>query len=190
MDIVLRRQFRSLGFTWVDSTLHGDTPGFYDPSYFTNPNVACFANYVQAIAVYKCPAERTVFKHGEKTDEKLRSYSMNSLVASLELGRASPFQRTGDLRVPSETFLFIDVEPASICHTPFLVPLTLNSAWFHAPGGMHAKATVLSYTDGHTESHKFYLPGTRGVMASSPHPPPTDKRDVEWLRKKGNPEAN
>ena len=178
------------GLPWVDSTVHGDTPGFYDPKYLTDPKVASFANYVQAPLVYKCAAERTVFKHGSTTEEKLRSYAMNSLMASPKLGPANPFQRTDDVQRPTETFLLIDTEPASICFTPFLVPTTEAARWFQAPGGMHSKASVLSYADGHAEAHKWNLPGARGIMEGNPHPPTTDKKDVEWLRRKATHEWN
>ncbi len=178
------------GVPWVDSTVHGDTPGFYDPKYFTDPKGAAFANYIQAVPVYKCPGERTVFKHGTTTEEKLRSYAMNSFMASPKLGAARPFQRTTDVQMPTETFLFIDTEPASICYTPFLVPPTEASRWFQAPGGMHGKASLLSYADGHVETHKWNLPGSRGIMEGNPHPPATDKKDVEWLRRKATHEWN
>ncbi len=178
------------GAPWVDSTIHGDTAGFYDPKYFTDPKVASFANYVQAVAVYKCAAERTVFKHGTTTEEKLRSYAMNSLMASPKLGLAHPFQRTSDVQRPTETFLFIDTEPASICFTPFLIPMTDTVSWFQAPGGLHDKASLLSYADGHAEAHKWNRPGIRGILEIDPHPPATDRRDVEWLRKKATHEWN
>ncbi len=178
------------GVPWVDSTVHGDTPGFFDPKYLIDPKVASFGNYVQVALVYKCAAERTVFKHETKTEEKLRSYAMNSLMASPKLGVARPFERTSDLQLPTETFLLIDTEPASICYTPFLVPATETARWFQAPGGMHGKASMLSYADGHAGAHKWNLPGSRGLMAGNPHPPATDRKDVEWLRKKATHEWN
>ncbi len=178
------------GVPWVNSSVHGDTPGFYDPRFLTDPKVASFASYVQTFQVYKCAAERTVFKHGAKTEEKLRSYAMNSLMASPKLGTARPFELTSDIRLPTETFLLIDTEPASICFTPILVPMANGGLWFQAPGGMHDQASMISYADGHAASHKWHLPGNRGILETDPHPAPTDRRDVEWLRKRSTHEWN
>src|SRR3954467_14537685 len=67
--------------SWVDSTVHGDTPGMWDTNYFTDPKRAAFAKYMKVLGIYKCPAERTVFKRpGGKSVPKLRSVSMNDYI--------------------------------------------------------------------------------------------------------------
>src|SRR5687768_8754371 len=47
--------------SWVDSTVHGDTQGFWDTNYLTDPKRAAFARYHKQYMIYRCPAERTVF---------------------------------------------------------------------------------------------------------------------------------
>src|SRR5262245_23745957 len=65
------------GLNWVESTVHGATPGFINTNAFIDPRRAAFAPYLSTLAVYKCPAERTVYRLGNRRVPKLRSYSMN-----------------------------------------------------------------------------------------------------------------
>jgi len=180
--------------TWVEATIHGNTPGFTNPDYFTDPKVASFANYIKPVNTYRCAAERTVFKVGSKTVPKLRSYSMSDYFtpALQEAPRspvgttALPFFRNEQVLSPAETFVFADVEPASICFTPFRVPTSDSEQWFNAPGAMHANGGTLAFADNHVESHRWFKPSNRAPTTGSPHPSPTDKRDVQWLRRKAH----
>jgi hypothetical protein len=100
----------------------------------------------------------------------------------------TPLRRAPDVQNPSKTFVFIDVEPASICFGAFRVPVFDFVPWFNAPGAMHSKAAVLSFSDGHVESHKWRTPSNRGVMQGLPHPAVTDTNDVAWLRRRAHHE--
>lgn len=179
---------------WVDSTIHGQTPGFTDTSYLTDPKRAAFAKYIRAVEVYRCPAERTVFRRGRTPVPKIRSYSMNDYITPpgppgqnfRQQTGAMLFRKGTDLMRPSNTFVFTDVEPASICFTPFHVPDSDGAGWFNAPGAMHGKGTVLSFADGHTESKKWKRPAMRSPLTGSPHPPPSDRTDVAWLRRRAH----
>ncbi len=71
---------------------------------------------------------------------------------------------------PSNTFVFIDVEPGSICFTPFRIPDSDTQPWFSAPGAMHAKGTALTFADGHAEWHNWDSPGNSWALASSGTP--------------------
>ena len=177
---------------WVESTIHGDTPGFTDPSYLNDPKKAAFAKYVKTIDIYRCPAEKTTFRRSGRTAlPKLRSYSMNDFMTPPGPGRSDPrgplqLFRGSDVLQPSTTFIFTDVEPASICFTPFRVPMSDNETWFNAPGAMHSRGTVLSFSDGHTESKRWKKPSLRAPLSASPHPSPTDRADVYWLRRRAH----
>ena len=180
--------------TWVEGTIHGDTPGFTDPSYLVDPKKAAFAPYISAAATYRCPAEHSIFKRPKGPVEKVRSYSMSDFMSppnaeepmrgNVPKGYPAPFQRGSEILSPSMTFAFIDVEPGSICFTPFEVPVNDTAQWFSAPGAMHLRNASLSFADGHTESHRWKKPSNRKVLvAGLPHPSPTDKDDVYWLRR-------
>ena len=183
--------------TWVEGTIHGDTPGFTDPNALIDKRRAAFAQYISTAATYKCPAERSTYKHGRTIVDKIRSYSMSDFMAppnaeepmrgTIPKGYPFPFQRGAEILDPANTFAFIDVEPGSICFTPFEIPTSDNNQWFSAPGAMHGKGAVLSFSDGHTESHRWRKPSNRKVLTSNmPHPSPSDKNDVFWLRRRAH----
>lgn len=178
--------------SWVDSTVHGDTAGFTDTDYLINPKRAAFARYIRDARVYKCPAEKTVFKRpGGKSVPKIRSISMNDYITPPGGGsQGLPFHffTIYDIREPSTTFAFIDVEPASICYTPFRIPENDSAPFFSAPGAMHAKGATLTFADGHAETKRWKKPTNRAPLAGngSPHPSPSDRRDVMWLRRRAH----
>ncbi len=176
--------------SWVDSTVHGDTPGWSDPNYLIDPKRAAFAKYLRTVEVYRCPAEKTVFRRpGGRTVPKLRSYSMNDYITPPgqgSWGARYHFRRTTDMVSPATTFVFIDSEPGSICYTPFRIPESDSQPWFTAPGAMHARGTALTFSDGHAESKKWKRPSFRAPANGSPHPSPSDRVDVTWLRRRAH----
>jgi len=179
--------------TWVEGTIHGNTAGFTNPDYFLNPKFAAFAPYIHTVECYRCPAEKTMFKSGKTLLPKLRSCSMSDFFTPAlqetsggPRNLPKPYFRLDEIQAPSRTFLFIDVEPASICFTPFRVPTSDSEQWFNAPGALHSKAAVLSFADNHVEAHHWLKGSNRAPLAANPHPSPTDKRDVQWLRRRSH----
>jgi prepilin-type N-terminal cleavage/methylation domain-containing protein len=176
--------------SWVDSTIHGDTPGMWDPSYLIDPKRAAFARYLRDVRVYKCPGEKTVFKRpGGRTVPKLRSVSMNDYISPPgggSRGLAYHFRKASEMLNPSQTFVFIDAEPGSMCFTPFRIPDFDTEPWFTAPGAMHARGTGITFADGHTETKKWKKPSYRAPSNNSPHPSPSDRTDVMWLRRRAH----
>jgi prepilin-type N-terminal cleavage/methylation domain-containing protein len=184
------RQNATSNPSWVDSTVHGDTPGFWDTAYLLDPNRAAFARYIRDAQIYRCPAERTVFKRpGSRPLPKIRSYSMNDYITPVgggSQGTQYHYVRAADMLVPSKTFIFIDAEPGSICYTPFRIPETDDTPWFTAPGAMHANGTGVTFSDGHAESKRWRKPTKRPPTNLNPHPSPSDRADVIWLRRRAH----
>jgi prepilin-type N-terminal cleavage/methylation domain-containing protein/prepilin-type processing-associated H-X9-DG protein len=184
------RQTTSQAPCWVDSTIHGDTPGMWDTNYFMDPKRAAFARYLRTIEVYRCPAERTVFKRpGGRIVPKLRSYSMNDYITPPgegSWGVRYHFRKASDMYAPANTFVFADVEPASMCFTPFRIPESDTQPWFNAPGAMHGRGASLSFADGHAETKRWKKPSFRAPINGMPHPSPTDRVDVMWLRRRAH----
>jgi len=176
--------------SWVDSTVHGDTPGMSDPNYLIDPKRAAFAKYIRDIKIYKCPAETTVFKRpGGRMVPKIRSYSMNDYITPPgggSMGLKYHYSKASDMLNPASTFVFIDVEPGSICYTPFRIPDTDNDPFFSAPGAMHARGTGLTFADAHAETKRWKRPSFRAPTNASPHPSPSDRADVMWLRRRAH----
>lgn len=184
------RQNAASNPSWVDSTVHGDTPGWTQQEYLIDPRRAAFANYHKVAKVYKCPAEKTVFRrpNGVKLP-KLRSYSMNDYITPVgggSWGQQYHYRRMEDLIRPTTTFIFIDSEPASICYTPFRIPDTDREPWFTAPGAMHANGTGVTFADGHAEKKTWKRPTKRLPLNVSPHPSPSNTNDVKWLRRRAH----
>jgi hypothetical protein len=179
------------GLNWVESTVHGATPGFIDPGALLDPKRGAFASYLQTLEVYRCPAERTVYTIGRRRVPKLRSYSMNDYIngGAQQFAPIPPvtfYKRGSTFQKPAELFVFMDVEPRSICYTPFEIPVSNTQNYFTAPGALHNKNSgVLSFADGHAESHRWKRPVLRAVPpapSGSPHPVPSDPRDVSFIR--------
>jgi len=96
------------------------------------------------------------------------------------------YKRNSEFGRPSELFVFIDVEPLSICFTPFEIPVANTQSYFTAPGALHdRKSGVLSFADGHSESHRWKRPVLRATtlgLTANPHPVPSDRTDVSYIR--------
>lgn len=82
------------------------------------------------------------------------------------------YKRDSQLRSPANLFVFLDVEPLSICFASFEMPLPIAGSGIPSYGGaLHDKAGVLSFADGHVETHRWFTPLMR--------PFPTDPK-FDW----------
>ncbi len=183
------------GLNWVESTVHGATPGFIDPNALTDPKRAGFASYLKSLEVYRCPAEKTVYTVGSRRVPKLRSYSINDYLngGAQQFAPIPPvtfYKRNSEFGKPAELFVFIDVDPVSICYTPFEIPVANTQQYFTAPGALHdRKSGVLSFADGHAESHRWKKPVLRPAnpaASSNPHPVASDPQDVSYIRSRSH----
>jgi prepilin-type processing-associated H-X9-DG protein len=48
----------------------------------------------------------------------------------------------------------MDVYPDTLCMPHFRVSMSGNN-WFHAPSNLHQGGGIISFTDGHVESHRW-----------------------------------
>jgi hypothetical protein len=89
---------------------------------------------------------------------------------------------------PANRFVFIDVNPASICTPAMGVDMDTDD-WIHYPSTFHRGLGVLSYADGRVESRKWVDPRTRkGIPAGQQYishgDPSPGNQDLYWLRTK------
>jgi len=148
---------------WVVGDTHLDPPSFTNLDYLLNPDLAAFAPYLRAPTIYKCPSDRSTIDIGGRSSPKTRSYSMNSYFAwtlpgaSFNSASRWTFYRTSEISVadPSRLFVFLDVGPASICHSAFVVIMGDTGWFYHLPSAEHAGSGVLAFADGHAESHRW-----------------------------------
>jgi hypothetical protein len=152
--------------------------------------------YVGALAVYKCPADRKTTKdpYGTKGGiPVVRSLSMNCWLNPINAWTADKstgpvasqvtnFRKLGGILRPSETWVTLDENPASINDGWFVCdPATATGgSWVDLPASYHNKAGGLSFSDGHAEIKKWRDPAVTG-RGSGPWTPKDGRIDLKWL---------
>ena len=181
---------------WVYGGNHGDPETLTNAQYLLGPTYALFAPLIPTIGPYKCPADTSLWDIGNRYVSELRSYSMNCYVGTPPVNVLGPvaldasyrlYRKTSDISVdsPSTRFVFIDVNPASICTPAFGVDMTLQS-FVHYPSSLHRGLGVVAFADGHVESHKWVDPRTcislSGSQTYLPHGVSSPgNKDLIWL---------
>jgi prepilin-type processing-associated H-X9-DG protein len=103
---------------------------------------------------------------------------------------ARMFLKLDDLafHVPSELFVVIDVHEDFITEAVFLSPQASTNpgrpSWAELSASRHGGVAVLSFADGHVESHKWVEASTRQPVVRLHRygdAPDGDYRDVRWL---------
>ena len=181
---------------WVYGGNHGDPETLTNSQYLIGANYALLAPFLPAFQIYKCPADSSRWPVGGRNVNELRSYSLNCYVGT-PLGNVvlpinlNNFYRVylkssdiaGDL--PANRFVFVDVNPASICTPAFGVDMSLQS-FIHYPSSLHKGLGVLAFADNHVEGHKWLDPRTHKGLPSGqqyiPHNDPSpNNQDLRWL---------
>lgn len=157
----------SFAHLWVYGGNHGDPETLTNSQYLIGSAYALFAPIQPSIPVYKCPADTSSWDAGVsgKKVPELRSYSMNSYIGTPTANASPPlefdssykmYMKTSQLSADSTAnrFLFMDVNPASICTPAFGVNMSVQY-FIHFPSALHRKAGVVAYADGHVEPHKW-----------------------------------
>ena len=152
---------------WVIGGSHGFSEGFTNLATMFEPGYALFAPYVKATATYKCASDSLTYL--DTGAERLRSYALNGYMGAAPSTESwltpgyKKFTSMNDIagKPPVQIFLFQDVLPASLCMPAFIVwmPGDQNAdrkdAICHYPSSLHGKSGVVSFADGHVESHRW-----------------------------------
>jgi prepilin-type N-terminal cleavage/methylation domain-containing protein len=191
---------RSSGpYLWVLGSNHGDPQTVINPQYLWNPSYALFAPYLKSSEVYRCPADRFRFVVNGTTTNEMRSYSLNCYLGT-PLPNVEPpislhpayrvYMKTSTVAadVPSDRFVFMDVNPASICTPAFGVDMAVDN-FVHYPSCLHGGSSVVAYAEGHVASHKWtdrrtyqtLRPGSQHIPHNDPSP---NNADLRWLRER------
>jgi prepilin-type N-terminal cleavage/methylation domain-containing protein len=183
---------------WVYGGNHGDPETLTNSLYLVGANYALLAPIQPSIPVYKCPADTSMWSAGEngKKVPELRSYSLNSyigttpanLVGPLELNNAyTVYLKSSQLAAANvaNRFVFMDVNPASICTPGFGVDMSMES-FIHYPSSLHRGQGVVAFADTHVEGRKWQDPRTRISITGSekfiPHDVPSPNNpDLVWI---------
>jgi prepilin-type N-terminal cleavage/methylation domain-containing protein len=185
---------------WVFGGNHGDPQTLTNRQYLVGASYALFAPYLRPAEIYKCPADRSRWPvRGLGDVFELRSYAMNVYLGTPAANVQTPltlnsaykiYLKTSELaRDPSANrFVFIDANPASICTPGFGVDM-VSDVFVHYPSSFHRGLGVVSFGDGHVESHKWLDPRTKkglpGGATYIPHNDPSpNNQDLRWIRER------
>jgi hypothetical protein len=184
---------------WTYGGNHGSSDTLTNDQYLIGANYALFAKVLPSEKIYKCPADRSTWPLWASvltfvTEE--RSYSMNSYIGTTAANTISPlsinsaykvYAKTSQLAAdsPVNRFVFMDVNPASICTPAFGVDMNAQN-WIHYPSDLHGQRGVVVFAEGHVEVHRWLDPRTMlhlaGGAAYIPHnvASPTNQ-DLNWI---------
>src|SRR5262245_28314839 len=155
---------------WVHGGNHGTLDSLINYQYLIGENFALFSREIKAIALYKCPADRSVWRISGRDLTEMRSYALNSYLGTPSQNRMAPLQfdpyyrvnmKMSEITRPSDRFVFIDVHPASICTPGFGMDLSTVQTFVHVPSSFHREQGVISFADGHVERRKWVDGRTR-----------------------------
>jgi len=147
--------------------------------------------YVNALGVYRCPADKssivkgTIAPYNPKGIPRVRSLSMNAWMNPINAwgtgAKVTNFRLNPDIKKPSETWVTIDENPASINDGWFVCDPT-SGAWTDIPATYHNHSGGISFADGHAEIKPWKDPGILAANATIGASPRDGKRDLQWLQ--------
>lgn len=186
-------------YLWIYGGNHGDPQTLLNSQYLVGANYALFAPYLRSVEVYKCPADRSLWPVGGKMVLELRSYAMNCYMGTPTTSVETPLNLNSGYKVylktaelapdsPANRFVFIDVNPASICTPGFGVNM-VSDVFVHYPSTFHRGLGVVAFADTHVESRKWMDPRTRkglpgGAQYISHNDASPNNQDLRWIRER------
>jgi prepilin-type N-terminal cleavage/methylation domain-containing protein/prepilin-type processing-associated H-X9-DG protein len=160
---------------WVDGWLDF-SPGNPDNTNtmaLRDPKRSKFATYLQAVEVYKCPADLSTVKIGGQTYPRVRSMSMSQAYggpgdwldpagsgANVTSKKYRVYYRTSDIvdPGPAKCYVLLDEHPDSINAGGYANMMVENPAQARIidfPASFHNGAGGISFADGHAEIRKW-----------------------------------
>jgi prepilin-type N-terminal cleavage/methylation domain-containing protein len=152
--------------------------------------------YVNALETYRCPADVSSVRNGVLLPysaggtPRVRSLSMNAWMNPIQgqewggtPGKTKYFRFVTDITKPSDTWVTIDENPASINDGWFVCdsgrgPL---GPWVDIPATYHNSAGGLSFADGHSEIKRWRDRSITVRTATIGASPLDGGRDLGWL---------
>lgn len=154
----------------------------------------------KAVAIYKCPSDT----YNSARGPRVRSYSMNGQMNGNCTGDSSAnanlnqygagqdykiFVKEANLTgpTPANAWVFIEEHPDSINDGFFKVDMEAgNEDWPDWPGSNHGKIGMLSFADGHSETHTWTDPVIAGrpvkFITHTDLPATAPYTDLQWMQ--------
>jgi len=180
---------------WVSADLDFDPANVANTNYnfLTSPHWASFAPYLKVAKVYKCPSDPAMIPTPLGRVPRVRSYSLQESLGgicpvldgtlwvqdiviprSAMMGTAPVYSDThGYNPAPAQQFVFADEHPDTLCMPEFAIPFysqedSSQTSYLSLPASFHNGSGVLSFADGHVESHKWTDPRTTPPITQTP----------------------
>jgi prepilin-type N-terminal cleavage/methylation domain-containing protein/prepilin-type processing-associated H-X9-DG protein len=151
--------------------------------------------FVNNLKTYKCPADISTTKgpYNSGGIPKVRSLSMNAWMNPINAWAADKrtgtpliknFRNQAEISRPSDTWVTIDENPASINDGWFVCDPArgTSGAWVDIPATYHNKAGGISFADGHSEVKKWRDPAITAKNAAIGVTPKDKGVDHVWLQ--------
>ena len=189
--------------SWVDGWLDfmGSNTDNTNTVILKDPVKSKFAKYLQAVDIYRCPADTSTVLIGGKRHARVRSMGMNQALGGPGGWLMPPTYNEGQTRYrtyfktthitdpsPSMLYVLLDEHPDGINAGGFanmMVETPSAARIIDFPASYHNGAAGLSFSDGHAEIRKWVDSRTKpkamnnnslALNVASP-----DNRDMIWL---------
>ena len=155
------------------------------------------------VSLYKCPADKFLSDVQRKAhwSERVRSLSMNAhmgLYGPNWKQSANQWNTTyrqmlkqSDIIEPAKTYVTLDEHPDSINDGFFLLTLPAAGNWGDLPASYHNGAGGFSFSDGHSEIHKWLYPSTKIKVKTTTLGtityPAQERGDFDWTAERVGP---
>jgi prepilin-type N-terminal cleavage/methylation domain-containing protein/prepilin-type processing-associated H-X9-DG protein len=159
--------------SWVDGWLDfdGNNTDNTNTVILKDPKRSKFANYIQSVDIYKCPADNSFITKSGRRHARVRSMGMNQALGGPGGWLMPPSYNEGQTRYktyfksaqisdpsPSMLYVLLDEHPDGINAGGFANMMVENAAQARIidfPASYHNGAAGLSFADGHAEIRKW-----------------------------------
>jgi prepilin-type processing-associated H-X9-DG protein len=165
---------------WVGNTM--DWEAHSDNTNLATIIKASLGSYTRSANIYRCPSDRVLSDKQKESgfNARIRSYSMNAMigdageVSKTGINENNPgyvqFFKVTAIPTPAKIFNFLDEHPDSINDGYFLNKWPYqpknttdddDGEWIDLPGSYHNGGANFSFTDGHSEYHRWQVWSTK-----------------------------
>jgi prepilin-type N-terminal cleavage/methylation domain-containing protein len=190
--------------SWVKGSYEGSPTDQTNVLMLVGDSQSLLAPYIKDFKIYKCPGDRekvSIITGAAPRYDTLRSYGLNCFVgwnqAADYRGNPAPgyrrFLTIADVVgiSPSDTLMFLDMNPRSLCrpffgfYMPNLPAGTPNDVFYHMPAVSHNGSGVNSFVDGSVSPQRWRDPNTRNPSNVDHNHNFSDPGnvDVRWLQR-------
>jgi len=147
-------------------------------------------NYTRNEAIYRCPADRSVWPYGNRHAPRPFNVALSSWMNGgwkAKVGKALDrlvFVKSSEIRRAPTLFTFMDEDAESMAAGLFVVQRDQTDKWWMIPGARdRGGGANVAFADGHVDFHKWKFPGRKCAAGWSGTPVRNalDRADLVWM---------